>query len=199
MTTPTPVDLRALLAAGTPGPWEVTTDDHGRKGVDVGIWSDAASRYPVESLVIGNPNHAADAALIAAAVNALPALLDEIERGRELRGRVEAERDDLALRLSALLCDLTGGLMSKTGYSVATMVQAVEAEFEKHATDEMVEMAAQRDRAERRHERLESAVEALADEWQRTKRDQLPHLGCLDMYGHCAETLRAVLAETGAP
>lgn len=46
---------------------------------------------------------------------------------------IKRERDDLAERLSSLLCDLTDGLLSKTNYDVRTMVQAVEATFEKHA------------------------------------------------------------------
>jgi hypothetical protein len=37
-------------------------------------------------------------------------------------------------------------------------------------------------------------VRALADEWHRIGRDGLPHLGCLDMYRHCAAELRAALA-----
>lgn len=56
---------------------------------------------------------------------------------------VEGERDDIADRLSALLCDLTGGRMSKTGYSVSTMIQAVEAEFEKHATEDTAALVAE--------------------------------------------------------
>ena len=50
-----------------------------------------------------------------AAVNALPALLD-----------AAAERDEIAGRLAHLLCDLTGGRMSKTSYPVPVMAQEIE-------------------------------------------------------------------------
>jgi hypothetical protein len=43
----------------------------------------------------------------------------------------ENERDDLAKRLSSLLCDLTGGLLSKPGYTVEAMASAVEDYFER--------------------------------------------------------------------
>lgn len=45
--------------------------------------------------------------------------------------RAENERDEVAGRLSELLCDLTGGRLSKPGYDVATMAQAVEEHFER--------------------------------------------------------------------
>lgn len=72
--------LRALLEAATPRPWQEAVDDHGRKGVDVGVWSPSAVQYVVETLVPGNDNARADAALIVAAVNALPELLDALEK-----------------------------------------------------------------------------------------------------------------------
>lgn len=50
---------------------------------------------------------------------------------------VEQERDEIAGRLSNLLCDLTGGLLSKTGYSVRDMVAAIESEFEKVTRQEI--------------------------------------------------------------
>ena len=42
------------------------------------------------------------------------------------KASVERERDEVAERLSALLCDLTGGRLSKPTYDVRTMVQAIE-------------------------------------------------------------------------
>ena len=48
---------------------------------------------------------------------------------------IKRERDDLAERLSSLLCDLTDGLLSKTNYDVPTMVSTVEATFEKYADE----------------------------------------------------------------
>lgn len=47
----------------------------------------------------------------------------------------EQERDDLAERLGQLLWDLTDGRLSKTNYDVRTMIQAVEATFEKYADE----------------------------------------------------------------
>lgn len=35
----------------------------------------------------------------------------------------------------------------------------------------------------------------VAIEWEQIAREQRPHLGCLDMYNHCAGELRAALAE----
>ena len=77
---------------------------------------------------------------------------DEYLRHAEAAG---AERDEIAGRLSDLLCDLTGGRLSKTGYSVATMRQAIEEAFE---ADHQAEVADLRAKVER--------VEALADEWE---------------------------------
>ena len=49
------------------------------------------------------------------AADAFPALLDAAE-----------ERDEIAGRLAHLLCDLTGGRMSKTSYPVPVMAQEIE-------------------------------------------------------------------------
>jgi hypothetical protein len=67
----------------------------------------------------------------------------------------EAERDEIAGRLSALLCELTSGRLSKTTYDVPTMVAEI---------DSVYDDAHQEDRAER--DRLAGIVEqvrALAD------------------------------------
>lgn len=69
-------DLRAKLAGGTPGPWETDIQPGHQDDVLTSWITDDGGR-----LVIAE--HAGpDAALIAAAVNALPALLDELERLR---------------------------------------------------------------------------------------------------------------------
>lgn len=85
-------DEQAARAATT-GPWERTVDEHNgpNDGVDVGIWSDAAERYPVESMVIGNRNALADAAHI---VRHDPErALAECAAMREIVGRLaQAER-----------------------------------------------------------------------------------------------------------
>lgn len=94
MTAPTPADLRALLAAGTPGEWAVDRV-FWKIGSTRGMRDEFWTTVEVDgSIVATMPEEASEskpnAALIAAAVNALPDLLDEIQRGRELRGKVEA-------------------------------------------------------------------------------------------------------------
>lgn len=58
----------------------------------------------------------------------------------KLRAEAEAERDDLAQRLSHLLCDLTGGLLSKTNYDVQTMAQAIAEQAEKDYAPDQAEL-----------------------------------------------------------
>ncbi len=138
MTAPDYADLRRLLAEGTPGPWRL-----GDSRAEVWADRDAAgwdAFMVASSLTRLNPAGGtvaeADAHLIVAAVNALPALLDE-------REALIREQDGLRAKVEA--------------------------------------------------------VERLADEWERTHRDQLPHLGCLDMYAHCSARIRAALADGGTP
>jgi hypothetical protein len=73
--------LRTLLASATPGPWEAFRANHRTLGtvygatthpdvpVDRDVFVDAGARVP-------------DVELIVAAVNALPELLDELDRTR---------------------------------------------------------------------------------------------------------------------
>lgn len=82
--------LKALLAAATPGPWhavfggtEISTNCDGRPG----------ALYLAETLIRGDDGKLTcaaaalkNAALIAAAVNALPGLIEEIE---QLRAKVQ--------------------------------------------------------------------------------------------------------------
>ena len=70
-------------------------------------------------------------ALVAAAVNALPALLDAAAERDALREDL-AELEEVGSRLSHLLCDLTGGLLSKATYPVPVMVQAIEEHLGKY-------------------------------------------------------------------
>lgn len=66
-------ELRALLAKATPRPWEPNTEIRG--------WAQVLS---ASGRICGEVYHASDAALIAAAVNALPALLDVAEAAKFL-------------------------------------------------------------------------------------------------------------------
>lgn len=72
-------------------------------------------------------------------------------RDAEVAEQVRAEFENMEHRLSVLLCNLTGGLLSKTGYDVATMEQHIEDYFER----EVVEPA----RAEARAETLAGFTE----------------------------------------
>lgn len=75
--------LREIAEAATPGKWERVVDNDSRRPIEVSIWSEVANYYPVEGMVIGNPNHMADATHIAAFdPPTVLALLDEIERLR---------------------------------------------------------------------------------------------------------------------
>jgi hypothetical protein len=86
--------LRELLAKATPGPWR---HDAGDTAVFATAPSKTGSRL-LQTLVAGNaaPN---DAALIVALHNAAPALLDEIDRLREV------ERAARVIRESGIVTD----------------------------------------------------------------------------------------------
>lgn len=84
-------DLRRLLEQGTPGPWRAAINPH-RLAVEA--QKEAASVYGPDCLIYRVARdyvclletwerQRSDAALIVAAVNALPALLEEIAQGRE--------------------------------------------------------------------------------------------------------------------
>ena len=79
--------LRALLEAATKGPWEVDGDANGD------TWGRSGSIF------VGHNESKDDAALIVAAVNALPALLDVCEAAAELR--IAYNGDDAELEMFA--------------------------------------------------------------------------------------------------
>lgn len=110
-------ELRRLLDA-TETPWALW-DGYGPDGngdmrvARIGHLSGSGIRADPDSADIYGRREAFE--LLASAVNALPALLD-----------AAAERDEIAGRLAHLLCDLTGGRMSKTSYPVPVMAQEIE-------------------------------------------------------------------------
>ena len=117
--TPDVAELRRLAEAATPGPWEAFGAVDGRRGERwLGVTTDMRA---IESARAGDVFAAQnctrqDALFIAAANPAVMlALLD-----------AAAERDEIAGRLAHLLCDLTGGRMSKTSYPVPVMAQEIE-------------------------------------------------------------------------
>lgn len=87
MTLP---ELRALLERATPGPWRTQECSAG------GLILLRDCRYQTHLQVVPE----ADAALIAAAVNALPALLDAVEAAERLR-KLDAVKDDWDSDLNA--------------------------------------------------------------------------------------------------
>ena len=90
-------ELRQLLAEATEGPWFVAS----REGDDEAwwIWADRDEPFTVAQASYGGPDNRtdgeaeeADAALIVAAVNALPALLAAAEERDRLRAAIEMLR-----------------------------------------------------------------------------------------------------------
>lgn len=69
-------ELRALLARATPGPWHLCDDGETSKCADE---SGLTTAHTKGCHAPHRKNAAAHAALIAAAINALPALLDAVE------------------------------------------------------------------------------------------------------------------------
>lgn len=82
-------ELRRLIEAATPGPWALDSDEE----YDIMIDGDDPFACVLEGFLVGahRPTREANAALIVAAVNALPSLLDENERLREALERAEAK------------------------------------------------------------------------------------------------------------
>jgi NADPH-dependent ferric siderophore reductase len=80
-------ELKRLLKAGTPGPWHVGHSELGDDQGPMSIWPDAnmvgaliARCGPQQPWQGWYEQPAHDAALIVAAINALPELLDRVER-----------------------------------------------------------------------------------------------------------------------
>lgn len=91
--------LRALLAAATPGPW--TEDDGSLYGPNDGAVAHIARHASMHTvLATGEDWKHADAALIAAAVNALPGLLDQLEALRAERDRMSTQAAERERHLS---------------------------------------------------------------------------------------------------
>lgn len=92
----------------------------------VSEWLDAPDRFPIPDDAWGADLHDALRTLVDYA-DGIPAA---IRLTQEVTQTVVAERDRLERNLSALLCELTGGRLSKTNYDVRTMVQEVEQHFQ---------------------------------------------------------------------
>ena len=95
-------ELQRLMDAATPRPWEWTTDLDALLGGEEGEYRVIDTAMALRSYYVLRVA-AADAQLIAAAVNALPGLLDADENQDILIGSVnhyKAERDELATKLA---------------------------------------------------------------------------------------------------
>ena len=75
------------------------------------------------------------------------ALAELLSNAADALESVRAERDDLVTRLSEYLCDSTGGLLSKTGYDVRTMVAHTEEYYDRVHAEERKEVEDERDAA----------------------------------------------------
>lgn len=80
-------------------------------------------------------------------VERIGAIEAEPDAATERVAELEAERDELEDRLSKYLCDSTGGLLSKTGYDVRTMVAHTEDYYDGLHADARKEIEAERDAA----------------------------------------------------
>lgn len=102
--------LRALLAVATARPWRTDvwygTDDGGWAAIGPHCVASEADGFDDAPETPSYDQAMADAALIAAAVNALPELLDEVER---LRAR-KAELCPCVRRYETPGCDECGGV-----------------------------------------------------------------------------------------
>lgn len=82
--------LRELLKAGTPGPWAYVFDGDGYALTDSpDVPRGRMTPDPSRVVQIGETHDEPDAALIAAAINALPALLDVVEAANEAHNCVD--------------------------------------------------------------------------------------------------------------
>lgn len=100
--------LRALLAAATPGPWVPDVwygyDDGGWVAVGPHLHSVDGEDDESEPDCPAGVRAMADANLITAARDALPELLDEVERLRAENAQLRAENAQLRAR-TATICD----------------------------------------------------------------------------------------------
>jgi len=92
-----PETLRAQLAEATGGPWRFASDERNERGGDdderfVGTIKgrDAGGEWHLASVESDGPRPLADATLIASAVNALPKLLDVVEKAGDLERKLRA-------------------------------------------------------------------------------------------------------------
>lgn len=151
-------ELEALAKVATPGPWGLYLGAAWQVITDAPDWE---QREVATTGPDGSTGSEDDAAFIAAAdPSTVIALIAELRQERE-------RADDLETRLSEYLCDSTGGLLSKTGYDVRTMVAHTEDYYNEIARDELAPVEAALSRAE------ETIADALA--WMDAGAGRLGH------------------------
>ena len=113
------------------------------------------------------------------------------------------ERDEIAGRLAHLLCDLTGGRMSKTSYPVPVMAQEIEQYLsechESDLKDERDALAAAVERVRALHRPVGIYDEcACSDEAKAEGHEDVEEVGltCNRMYTVCAECCRDDVYQT---
>jgi len=103
-------ELEKLLKAGTPGPWEVVKSPSG-------LWAVINDPFNqnIASLVDNTPAiEPADAALIVAAINALPGLLESARRVERLEAGLQAIVDNAAIDTDAVLFRAQSAAFART-------------------------------------------------------------------------------------
>lgn len=122
----------------------------------------------------------------------------DVKRLLDALAEAEAERDDLAWRLSCFLDEVTGSRLSKTGYDVRTMVQATEEEFARYYDREYRALEARAEAAEAEQDRLEDDVEMLSKDAMKFARERDAAEAKLARIAEWAEENRDDLAHEGA-
>jgi len=118
--------LRELLAKATPGPWENSNGHIGLYIEERPEWSAIANveHHPDQGASADEGN--SNAALIVAAVNALPDLLDEVERLRKPAQELEATVKKLQCSETVLINMLRGTVARPSAGALPKLYSAEE-------------------------------------------------------------------------
>ncbi|MFC8447683.1 DUF6221 family protein [Kitasatospora sp. NPDC057223] len=100
-------EAEAAAKQAAPGPWEATVDDHGRKGIEAGVWAGGIDNYVVEVVVSGD-THIADAHHIAR--HSPNAILRRCEADRRVlaRHRFDPDHANFGVSFYATCCEGCG-------------------------------------------------------------------------------------------
>lgn len=100
-------EVEAAAKQAAPGPWEAAVDDHGRKGIEAGVWAGGIDQYVVEVVVSGD-THVADAHHIAR--HSPDAILRRCDADRRILARhaLNAEYARSGISFYSTACDGCG-------------------------------------------------------------------------------------------